>query len=147
MIWSTLFMQVLSVETALSIQSHPDKPLAEQLHAQSPQVSKFQKQIQTNEDLCTTRRVIDVIIFPQEVDQVEEFLFRFTRMTTTSQRWPLQSRTLRPCVALLALLSWLKLSSGTQRSTPAWEHTQLRAQSAAVDRPTRRRSLGGSSLP
>ena len=30
--------QVLSVETALSIQSHPDKSLAEQLHAKSPKV-------------------------------------------------------------------------------------------------------------
>ena len=32
-------MQVLSVETALSIQSHPDKALAERLHAKSPDVS------------------------------------------------------------------------------------------------------------
>ena len=32
-------MQVLSVETALSIQSHPDKELAERLHAQQPDVS------------------------------------------------------------------------------------------------------------
>lgn len=31
-------MQVLSVETALSIQSHPDKELAEKLHAQRPEV-------------------------------------------------------------------------------------------------------------
>jgi hypothetical protein len=31
-------LQVLSVQTALSIQSHPDKKLAEQLHAQQPQV-------------------------------------------------------------------------------------------------------------
>lgn len=32
-------MQVLSVKTALSIQSHPDKKLAERLHAQNPEVS------------------------------------------------------------------------------------------------------------
>lgn len=32
--------QVLSVETALSIQSHPDKRLAERLHAQRPEVYK-----------------------------------------------------------------------------------------------------------
>eukprot|EP00878_Enallax_costatus_P044320 GHUV01052812.1.p1 GENE.GHUV01052812.1~~GHUV01052812.1.p1 ORF type:complete len:137 (-),score=23.77 GHUV01052812.1:220-630(-) len=32
-------MQVLSVRTALSIQSHPDKALAERLHAQNPKVS------------------------------------------------------------------------------------------------------------
>ncbi len=31
--------QVLSVETALSIQSHPDKALAERLHAERPQAS------------------------------------------------------------------------------------------------------------
>ena len=31
-------LQVLSVETALSIQSHPDKALAEKLHAQHPEV-------------------------------------------------------------------------------------------------------------
>ncbi len=31
-------LQVLSVETALSIQSHPDKELAERLHAQHPEV-------------------------------------------------------------------------------------------------------------
>ena len=31
-------LQVLSVETALSIQSHPDKELAEKLHAQHPEV-------------------------------------------------------------------------------------------------------------
>ena len=30
--------QVLSVETALSIQSHPDKALAQRLHAERPQV-------------------------------------------------------------------------------------------------------------
>lgn len=30
--------QVLSVETALSIQSHPDKALAEKLHAKRPDV-------------------------------------------------------------------------------------------------------------
>lgn len=30
--------QVLSVQTALSIQSHPDKKLAEKLHAQQPKV-------------------------------------------------------------------------------------------------------------
>lgn len=30
--------QVLSVETALSIQSHPDKALAEKLHAERPDV-------------------------------------------------------------------------------------------------------------
>ena len=34
-----MFSQVLSVETALSIQSHPDKALAERLHAKSPDVS------------------------------------------------------------------------------------------------------------
>lgn len=34
-----LYMQVLSVETALSIQSHPDKELAERLHAEQPHVS------------------------------------------------------------------------------------------------------------
>jgi len=34
-------LQVLSVETALSIQSHPDKELAERLHAQHPEVSHF----------------------------------------------------------------------------------------------------------
>jgi mannose-6-phosphate isomerase len=33
-----LLLQVLSVQTALSIQSHPDKKLAEKLHAQQPQV-------------------------------------------------------------------------------------------------------------
>ena len=32
-------VQVLSVETALSIQSHPDKALAQRLHAKSPDVS------------------------------------------------------------------------------------------------------------
>jgi len=32
-------MQVLSVNTALSIQSHPDKALAERLHAERPQAS------------------------------------------------------------------------------------------------------------
>lgn len=31
--------QVLSVDTALSIQSHPDKELAAQLHAERPEVS------------------------------------------------------------------------------------------------------------
>lgn len=31
-------LQVLSVQTALSIQSHPDKKLAEKLHAHQPQV-------------------------------------------------------------------------------------------------------------
>jgi hypothetical protein len=31
-------VQVLSVQTALSIQSHPDKKLAEKLHAQQPKV-------------------------------------------------------------------------------------------------------------
>jgi mannose-6-phosphate isomerase class I len=31
-------LQVLSVQTALSIQSHPDKKLAEKLHAQQPKV-------------------------------------------------------------------------------------------------------------
>ena len=30
-------LQVLSVETALSIQSHPDKALAQRLHAERPQ--------------------------------------------------------------------------------------------------------------
>jgi mannose-6-phosphate isomerase len=34
-------LQVLSVETALSIQSHPDKELAERLHAQHPEVSQL----------------------------------------------------------------------------------------------------------
>ena len=34
-----MWLQVLSVETALSIQSHPDKELAERLHAQQPHVS------------------------------------------------------------------------------------------------------------
>ena len=29
--------QVLSIRTALSIQSHPDKQLAEQLHAERPE--------------------------------------------------------------------------------------------------------------
>ena len=39
----TVFMvlQVLSVETALSIQSHPDKELAEKLHAQHPEVPQL----------------------------------------------------------------------------------------------------------
>lgn len=32
--------KVLSVETALSIQAHPDKTLAERLHANSPDVYK-----------------------------------------------------------------------------------------------------------
>lgn len=32
-------LQVLSVQTALSIQSHPDKKLAERLHAENPAVS------------------------------------------------------------------------------------------------------------
>ena len=32
-------LQVLSVATALSIQSHPDKSLAERLHAERPEVS------------------------------------------------------------------------------------------------------------
>lgn len=36
---SAMLLQVLSVETALSIQSHPDKALAEKLHAQHPEVS------------------------------------------------------------------------------------------------------------
>lgn len=40
-------MQVLSVKTALSIQSHPDKKLAERLHAQNPEVS--------NSDITTPR--------------------------------------------------------------------------------------------
>ena len=31
--------KVLSVQTALSIQSHPDKKLAERLHAEKPEVS------------------------------------------------------------------------------------------------------------
>lgn len=31
-------MQVLSVQTALSIQSHPDKALAKKLHAEHPEV-------------------------------------------------------------------------------------------------------------
>lgn len=31
-------LQVLSVQTALSIQSHPDKKLAEKLHSQQPKV-------------------------------------------------------------------------------------------------------------
>ena len=38
-------MQVLSVETALSIQSHPDKELAERLHAQQPDVSSWTFQL------------------------------------------------------------------------------------------------------
>lgn len=33
--------QVLSVNKALSIQSHPDKELAQRLHARSPKVSGF----------------------------------------------------------------------------------------------------------
>lgn len=33
-----LLLQVLSVETALSIQSHPDKELAQRLHAERPEV-------------------------------------------------------------------------------------------------------------
>ena len=33
-------LKVLSVETALSIQAHPDKPLAEKLHAERPNVYK-----------------------------------------------------------------------------------------------------------
>ncbi len=36
---SPWFLQVLSVQTALSIQSHPDKELAERLHANQPEVS------------------------------------------------------------------------------------------------------------
>lgn len=31
-------LQVLSVETALSIQAHPDKELAQRLHAERPEV-------------------------------------------------------------------------------------------------------------
>lgn len=38
-----LWLQVLSVETALSIQSHPDKKLAERLHAQQPHVSSLKQ--------------------------------------------------------------------------------------------------------
>lgn len=37
--------QVLSVQTALSIQSHPDKKLAEKLHAQQPNVSGSAQQL------------------------------------------------------------------------------------------------------
>lgn len=33
--------QVLSVDTALSIQSHPDKELAARLHAERPEVRRF----------------------------------------------------------------------------------------------------------
>jgi hypothetical protein len=33
-----MLLQVLSVQTALSIQSHPDKSLAERLHAERPDV-------------------------------------------------------------------------------------------------------------
>ena len=36
--WPVCVLQVLSVQTALSIQSHPDKKLAEKLHAQQPKV-------------------------------------------------------------------------------------------------------------
>ena len=36
-------LQVLSVETALSIQSHPDKELAERLHAQHPEVPQLSR--------------------------------------------------------------------------------------------------------
>lgn len=35
---NALLLQVLSVETALSIQSHPDKELAQRLHAERPEV-------------------------------------------------------------------------------------------------------------
>ena len=41
-----LWLQVLSVETALSIQSHPDKKLAERLHAQQPHVSSLKQACQ-----------------------------------------------------------------------------------------------------
>jgi hypothetical protein len=53
--------KVLSVETALSIQSHPDKALAEALHAERPQVrrggarwgvgrSEYERKMQINEE-------------------------------------------------------------------------------------------------
>jgi mannose-6-phosphate isomerase len=35
-----VFAQILSVQTALSIQAHPDKALAEKLHAERPNVYK-----------------------------------------------------------------------------------------------------------
>jgi mannose-6-phosphate isomerase len=49
-VFAVLCLQVLSVQTALSIQSHPDKKLAEKLHAQQPKVrtaSEHRRQLKT----------------------------------------------------------------------------------------------------
>ena len=49
--------QVLSVQTALSIQSHPDKKLAEKLHASDPKVGALYHLLHCpHACLCTSRR-------------------------------------------------------------------------------------------
>ncbi len=54
--------QVLSIETALSIQSHPDKSLAEQLHSQSPKVNFLSLQPLLMMDIVALQRQFNVAV-------------------------------------------------------------------------------------
>lgn len=75
---SALLLQVLSVQTALSIQSHPDKKLAEKLHAQQPQVCRSMS-CRTSQQfaVCRTSLLLGVIpaalLLLQELHSLERF--------------------------------------------------------------------------
>ena len=88
--WSSV--QVLSVETALSIQSHPDKALAQRLHARSPDVSCMACYLQAVAVVCrewnTQRHVgLSCVAMPVAV--------RCTVPALVSRAWPLPSLSLR----------------------------------------------------
>lgn len=57
----SLAEQVLSVNKALSIQSHPDKQLAEKLHAQHPKVNDTRERT-ASQDFSSNPKMIAVFM-------------------------------------------------------------------------------------
>lgn len=72
--------KILAIEKALSIQTHPDKPMAERLHAEQPEIYK---------GIAT---LLVQILTMSLYDTTEHLTHRLPQIRIINQKWPSRSR-------------------------------------------------------